>query len=904
MSGDLGGFSMFELFRQEVATHARTIEESLERFLDEPGDREQARAAMHAAHSLKGAARIIEAGPAEQVAGAMENCFEAAAEGRVRIIDCYQAPLRSALGFLVRLSGASEAEATSPSNELAAEARDAAAAIGRAEQGDAGETAEAQPAPAASGAESSMADLSMMELFKVEVENQAAQLNTYLLDLEYDLADPGKIEPVMRTAHSIKGAARIVGLDALTGLAHIMEDVLVEAQKGAVSLTEDHMDLIFRTADVFSRLAGMTTGEIARWPQENEGLVGGLTESFQGALKGEKPVVSEPAGGEAEQSPPKPAPPEPPAQAPATASTERESVVRVSSENLNRLMSLSAESLVQSRRLQPMSKTMADHKSAHLRMAALIDRMQEEVGKLPHSTVLAGLIGIASDHNDAGLRAVADHQEELDSFAQHNTLLGERLYREVVASRMRQFGDAADGFRRMVRDIARSLKKKVKLEIVGRSTPVDRDVLEDLKAPLNHILRNSLDHGIETPEERAAAGKPEAGTIRVEVRHHAGMLLIEASDDGRGIDLDRLRQKVVDQELAAPEMAANLSDAELLEFPFLPGFSTAAQVTDVSGRGVGLDVVQTMVREAGGTVRLSTRPGKGMAAHLYLPITRSVLRALVVIVDGEPYAFPLTGVRRCLTVPGEDLRTAEGRQYIEHDGDNIGLVSAREALELGPGSPGRDAVRVVVLGDKGHLYGVEVDRFVGQEDFVIRPLDPRLGKVANISAAALLEDGSPLLIIDVDDLIQTIDTLLAGGRLGRARKRTEKSAQVRRKTVLVVDDSITVRETERKLLENRGYGVDVAVDGVDGWNAVRLGSYDLVVSDVDMPRMTGIELVRRIREDSRLKSMPVMIVSYKDREEDRMAGLDAGANYYLTKSSFQDEALLEAVADLIGEAGE
>lgn len=751
-----------------------------------------------------------------------------------------------------------------------------------------------------------LGDLSMMELFKAEIEQQSAQLNSALLELESDLKNPQRIEPVMRAAHSVKGAARIVGLNLLTGLAHIMEDVLVAAQNGELALSEDHLDVVFRTADLFSQLAAMTPEEIAAWPERNEPVVGQLVAQFEGILKGAPP---EPPAVEPSEPPPVPpvaelpAPKEPPAPPTAPSSAPRDGVVRISADHLNRLMSLSAEALVQSGRLAPMGKAVTEHRRAHLRMADLVDRLQDEVAKFPLAVRLAELIREASDHNDAGLRSVTGHQEELDSFTRHSTLLSERLYREVIASRMRPFGDAADGFRRMVRDIARSLGKKARLEVEGRSTPVDRDVLEDLKAPLNHLLRNALDHGVESPEERVAAGKPEQGTIRIEVRHHGGMLVIEVTDDGRGIDLGRLRERVVERGLATDEMVGDLSDVELLEFPFLPGFSTASQVTDVSGRGVGLDVVQTMVRDAGGSVRLSTRPGHGVTAHLHLPVTRSVLRALVAMIDGEPYAFPLAAVRCCLVVGPDDLHTAEGRQYVIDDGDNIGLVSAREVLELGPGSPDTTEVHVIVLGTKDQLYGLEVDGFLGQNEFVIRPLDPRLGKVANISAAALMADGSPVLIVDVDDLIHTTDAMLSGGRVGRARRHSGASAATRRKTVLVVDDSITVRETERSLLENRGYAVDTAVDGVDGWNAARLGAYDLVISDVDMPRMTGIEFVKKLKQDPRLRQVPVMIVSYKDREEDRMAGLDAGADYYLTKSSFQDELLLNAVVDLIGEAG-
>ncbi len=904
MSGDLGGFSMFELFREELRTHTGPLREALEQLRQDSGNPEALESFLHASHSIKGAARIVDASVVEQVARAMEECAEAAGKGSVRLSPQGVDLLGEGVEFLASFTAKEEDAVISPPSSVVAEAGRLAESLDAirggkmvpAPPGASEETPE--PAKAAAFAPAaSPADLSMMELFQAEVETQAAKLNSGLLDLETDLENQQRIEPVMRAAHSIKGAARIVGLDSLTRLAHALEDVLVAAQEKKLTLTEEHLDVFFRTADIFGRMANMTAEEIAAWPVENAGAVNDLVGVLEVLLRtGAVPKKVQ------ETPPAKTVSPSPLV---ASGGGDKQSgTVRVSSDSLNRLMELAAESLVNSRRLVPLSAAILAHRRAHVGMSEILDRLRARLIGVPGSAILSDLVQEAEEQNESGLRALARHQEDIDYFVSHAVPLSELLYKEVIASRMRPFGDSADAFRRMVRDVSRSLGKKVQFVVEGRDTPVDRDVLDDLKAPLNHLLRNAIDHGIEMPEERTARGKPETATVTVRARHHAGMLLLEVEDDGRGIDLDELRRKIVAKGLASEELAAGLSEAELLEFPFLPGFSTASRVTEVSGRGVGLDVVQTMVRAAGGSVRLTTEPGKGTIVHLHLPVTRSVIRALVAEIDGEPYAFPLTGVRQCLQVDVSRLLSAEGRQYIVLDGKNVGVVSAREALELGEEKAVHDVLPVIVLGDKDSLYGLAVDSFVGQYDLVIRPLDKRLGKVANISAAALIEDGSPALIVDVDDLIQTIDSLLAGGRIGRLRRLDKEPDEKRRKTVLVVDDSITVRETERKLLENRGYAVDVAVDGVDGWNAVRLGSYDLVISDVDMPRMTGIELVRRIKNDARLSALPVMIVSYKDREEDRMAGLEAGANYYLTKSSFKDEALLSAVADLIGEAEE
>jgi two-component system sensor histidine kinase and response regulator WspE len=378
------------------------------------------------------------------------------------------------------------------------------------------------------------------------------------------------------------------------------------------------------------------------------------------------------------------------------------------------------------------------------------------------------------------------------------------------------------------------------------------------------------------------------------------MLAITISDDGRGIDLNTLRQKVVARGLTTAAVAASLSDPELLEFLFLPGFSTAAAVTEFSGRGVGLDVVQTVVRAVGGTVRIVPQPGRGTAFHLQLPITLSVLRAVLVEVSGEVYALPHHRIDRLLRVPRTAVQSLENCQFLPLDGQNVGLVLAAQVLELPATPPAGDELCLVLVGDGSSHYGLVVDAFRGEQDLVVRPLDPRLGKVPDLSAAALLDDGSPVLIVDVEDLIRSMDRFIQAHALQRCNG--APSAERPRKRVLVVDDSITVREVERQLLRARGYDVAVAVDGQEGWHAVRGGDFDLLVTDVDMPRMNGFDLVRAVRGDAALRELPVVIVSYKEREEDRLRGLDAGANYYLTKSSFHDESFLRAVADLIGDA--
>ena len=761
-----------------------------------------------------------------------------------------------------------------------------------------------------------LSGFSLLDLFRSEAETNLATISSGLLALEgVSTPRPESIEPLMRAAHSLKGAARIVGLDAAVGVSHAMEDCLVAVQEGRCRLFPRHVDILLRAVDLLNVISKLPEGRFIGWSIDHEADLSEMVASIQGIMADQAEVdpptavekVPEPPA--VRELPPGP-PPEPPAarvvETPAVPPIEDGSdrVVRVTAESLTRLMSLAGESLVQSRQLRPFIDSLLSLKNQHTALLKTIQLLQDRHdGASPSSaTAEKELLARAKAQTNQAAASLTDRRDEFEDFARRNEDLSSRLHHEVLASRMRPLADGVKGFPRLVRDVSRQFGKQVKLEIVGETTGVDRDILDKLEAPLNHLIRNALDHAVESPEERALAGKTVVGTIRLEARHWAGMLQITLNDDGRGIDPERLRTKVVERGLATAPMAGSMTEAELLEFLFLPGFSTKDAVTEISGRGVGLDVVQNMVRAVGGFVRVSSRIGQGTRFTLQLPITMSVIRALLVRIAGEPYAFPLNRIDRIVMVSSESILVLEGRQHFMMDGAPVGLVEACQVLELPRAERPEGAYPVVVASDRSHRFGVVVEAFLGERDLEVRPLDPRLGKVPNINSASVLEDGWPVLLVDVEDLVRSVDNLLSGRRLRRIDEESERAEARGARRVLVVDDSITVRELERQLLEAAGYEVDVAVDGLDGWNAVRTGEYHLIISDVDMPRMDGITFVGHVKQDPRLRSIPVIIVSYKDREEDRMRGLDAGANAYLTKSSFRDQTFLRTVIDLIGEA--
>jgi two-component system sensor histidine kinase and response regulator WspE len=515
-------------------------------------------------------------------------------------------------------------------------------------------------------AEDFLGDLSLMDLFGAEIESLTGVLTEGVLALERDPSSLDGIEELMRAAHSAKGAARIAQLDPIVTLAHTMEDYFVAVQSEKLRPTADHTDILLAAIDVMAQLAKVSHDQFQEWISEREPEIDERVAEIGNLLRGDsapmvKPVVVERADS-----------PTPPRESTAPASStpeptqketgeSRDRVVRLTSENLDRLMSLAGEVRIDTSWLRPFSDSLLQLKSGQTSLANVLEGLRNNIDP---GGDLAGLNEAVDQLND-NRQMLTERLDALETFARRSSDLSSRLYRKVIDSRMRPFSDGTQAFPRMLRDLARTLGKKIRFDLVGADTEVDRDILEKLEAPLTHLIRNALDHSMELPAERLAAGKPEEGTIRLAARHAGGMLSIEVADDGKGIDLARIRDKVVELELADAEIASRLTESELLEFLFLPSFSTAREVTETSGRGVGMDVVQNMVQAVGGVIHTSTVSGAGTTFHMQLPLTLSVNRTLMVEISGEAYAFSIARVDRALVLENVADR-ARRRQAVLH----------------------------------------------------------------------------------------------------------------------------------------------------------------------------------------------------------------------------------------------
>lgn len=715
--------------------------------------------------------------------------------------------------------------------------------------------------------------MSLFDLFRSEVQSNVQVLDQGLLALEQDLEDVRLIEPLMRAAHSIKGAARIVNLDPIIQLAHAMEDCLVAAQAGQLMLGKADIDQLLAGVDLMSRIALVDEQSSQAWLVEQAAPLGAVV----AALGAPSRVSSVSVAAEVR-------PPAPHVQRPGALVIEQPvaEAFRVGAQNFDQILALASETRVLGHSLSPILRSLQGLKMSQQQGFAVSAASAEAAQRQAQLNQL-----------------FAEHLQALERFERRLLGVSQSMLDEVLAVRMRPFRDGIQAFPRLVRDLADSLGKAARLEVEGMDTLIDREVLSRLEAPLNHLLRNAVDHGIEDPEARRVAGKPRVAVIRLEARHVAGQLQVQVSDDGQGVDPERIRQVVKARHLARAHVD-ELGAEELLEFLLLPAFSLRSTATELSGRGVGLDVVADTLRLLDGRVSLASFPGQGFHTTLTLPVSRSIVRSLVVDIGDEAYALPISHIEQVLRLESSDIHLLEGKQFFLHEGARIGLVSALQVLGLGSPAEPADDMAVLVIGQGARRYGLVVEAIRGEQGLAVKSLEATFGKLRDIAAAALLDDGRPVLLLDIADLLLAIGKLLDEGRLQQVAGASQ-GARRQAKRVLVVEDSLTVREMERKLLQNKGFVVEVAVDGMDGWNAVRGGHFDLLVTDVDMPRMNGIELVELIRKDPRLHKLPIMIVSYKDRPEDRAKGLEVGADYYLTKGSFHDDALIEAVHDLIGD---
>jgi two-component system chemotaxis sensor kinase CheA len=739
----------------------------------------------------------------------------------------------------------------------------------------------------------------LMATFLVEMGEHVRALNRDLLALEKEEAPSARADLVttlFRSAHSLKGAARSVNVTVVESACHQLETILASARDGTLTIGPDLFRLLFEAADAIED-AGKRLGEkealeaapLAKLlPRLKAASRAGAREDKSedksldlGAPRGPAPLQ------EAEPERPHGPPPGPMAAG-------GEGFVRIPAQKLDALLSRSGELLVARRRgdasgeaVTALQELVSGWQGESERGLARLrkDRLPESV-----ETYLNG----SRDR----LRRLS---RELDQLA--GRLTADRIALEQAALpleedarrlRMLPFSEACEGLERMVRDLAMEGRKDVALALEGADVELDRAILEGLRDPLRHLVRNALDHGIEPPAARRSAGKPEQGRVTISAALHGGGVEVAVEDDGRGVDLAAIREQARRRKLAEPQ-----DEHELAKLIFTSGFTTSRIITEVSGRGIGLDVVRSRAEALHGSVNFSFEPGRGCRFVLSLPLTLTTLRAVFVEAGGQVYALPAVSVRQLARVSPAEIDSVEGHEVLKLGGAPVpivwlaGLLGGREA----PARPAGWKVPAVVLGSGPDRMAFAVDELLFEQEVVVKSLGPRL-LVRSVAGATILPTGRVALILNASSLIESARSRAAGAPALREALASSRTPE-RRKRLLVAEDSVTTRTLVKSILEASGYDVTAAADGLEAWHVLQDQGADLVVSDVDMPRMDGFTLAEAIRGSKRLREIPIVLVTALESEKDKERGLSVGADAYLLKSAFDQRVLLETIRQLL-----
>ncbi|NOQ30870.1 MAG: response regulator [Helicobacteraceae bacterium] len=759
----------------------------------------------------------------------------------------------------------------------------------------------------------------ILQDFLVEAFELLEQLDQDLVELENAPEDLELLNRIFRVAHTIKGASSFLNFDVLTHLTHHMEDVLNKARHGELVLDADIMDVVLESIDLMKALL-ITIRDTSK----DQGVeLGDIVSRLDKISGGDGDVPAPVVEAEATPSP----------QAVKAASTEEEIdyselseddieaeiqrllVERQESDKAKRAAKKAAGESVpeipdtpssepeKSSALAPVAAPVVAKKvepksddskaPAPAAKATVVEQtIRVDVKRLDHLMNLIGELVLGKNrlikiNDDVEERYEGEEfLEELNQVVSIVSLVTTDLQIAVMKTRMLPIGKVFNKFPRMIRDLSRELNKKIELVIDGEDTELDKSIVEEIGDPLVHIIRNSCDHGIEMPAVRAAAGKPELGIITLKAYNEGNHIVIQIDDDGKGLDADMLRTKSIEKEIITEKEADNMSDKEAFGLIFKPGFSTAAQVTNVSGRGVGMDVVKTNIERLNGIIDIESKVGVGTEMKLKIPLTLAIIQALLVAVQEEFYAIPLASVLETVRISKEEVYTVENRSVMRLREEVLSLVHIGDIFEVERIFDHNEYSYVVVIGLAESKLGLIVDSLVGQEEIVIKSLGEYLKGIEGIAGATIRGDGGVTLICDVAALMQMATTVKSTVAIsgGDDDEPTEKNKPSDYK-VLIVDDSKTDRLIMSKSLAPLGITLVEASDGLEALNILKSGehSFDGMLIDIEMPRMDGYTLAGEIKKYSKYKHIPLIAVTSRTGKADRMRGVEAGMVEYITK---------------------
>ena len=770
-------------------------------------------------------------------------------------------------------------------------------------------------------------DNELLNIFWVEVGDYLQMLNSLLLQTEAAAqANPEAVREMNRYAHSMKGAARAVGIGVIETLSHYMEDVFGAAIESKLDLTPTVCDLLYDSLDLIQNVvngvdnsADHLASTIARLEQTIASDAANKNESrkLKTSTSTHTPVVETAIVRDEPEFTPPPAPKLTTRTKTATHPSDEmmtvllpasEESVRVPVSRMDRLMGEVSELLVarmhseerarEFHRLQKLNQRwQREWRSVRTSYIRLARRMQHEQGEMWEEVItLFHFLEENQRYLQETQRQLAHLSRELTQYNAQLTMLTEQLQDDISGMRLVPFDTVVNSFQRLIRDLARDMAKEVHLAVDGAMVEMDKTALDALKEPIMHLLRNSVDHGIETPAERQQAGKLPIGTVQIAIEQRGKEIIIRVSDDGRGLNPSGILRKAEQLGIVSAQVAADLTPDEVYNLIFQPGLSTATELTAISGRGMGMDIVRIRVEGLRGRVSVQSVAGRGTTFTMRLPVSLTRLSCILLQSGGQDFAVPSVSVWRMLKLRREQWFTAEGRDMVVIEDRPIPVISLASMLGNAP-APEPEEIPLMVLSSGEKYIAFQVDDLYSEQELVLKPLGPEITNAPYISGGALLGTGDVIIVLDPNDLIRG-----ASGQPRISIRRIEQTIEViqeKRLRVLIADDSITTRTLEKHILETAGYEVHVAVDGMEAWERLREINPDVVISDVEMPRMNGLELAARIKGDEQTRRIPVVLLTSLAKPQQQEAGLKAGADAYLVKSRFEQGELLRVIRSVV-----
>jgi two-component system, chemotaxis family, sensor kinase CheA len=716
----------------------------------------------------------------------------------------------------------------------------------------------------------------LLATFQVEHRDHVDQIRALLAAVEKSGQPEGsELEEIFRRAHSLKGAARAVDLRPVEGLAHHLETLFSRLRRGELAFNKDVSGAVESALNASEDCVAAIGGS-------------GTPASFPAGLSALERVLGIGPEPDAFQAPS--------AEPSTVAVFQPLETIRITTQNFDGLLRSAGGLLMERQRQNEVTVLLG----GILRQASELAREAESVRHTVGASVPRGgrlKLNVLMDSLQKQTRNLARSARTTRGLQQRSSWtmgrLGKQLQRDVWQARMVPAESLLEGYRKMMRDLARDASRQIEFRATSTGVHADRRVLEALKDPLMHLLRNSVSHGIEAGQERMAKGKPALGIVTLEIGSEGQRLTVAVSDDGKGVDLKRVGEVAVEQGVLSAADAAKASRYELAQILFRPGFSTSRAVTDLAGRGMGLSVVYETVRRLRGDVDVQPGDDAGVSLRLSVPLSIATHRLLLVTCANRHFAVPIHGIERLLRVRADSVGTVEGKPVVVFDGQPVSLFRLCDLLSL-DSSPA-DILRVMILRAKGGRIAIAVDEFLWESETVIQDLGPAGRRDGRISGGILMDDGRVALVLEPAQLMAGASHVPIPDFL----KPTSPAARTESFSILVVDDSMTTRTLEKSILEANGYQVRVAVDGVEALTQLRSKIPDLVITDVQMPRLDGFGLLEAMKADPALGRIPVIVVTSLDRREDQARGLELGADAYIVKRKFDQGELLAAIRQIL-----